>query len=637
MSTIAAKKDEKEVITIPTFNGNNFSNWNVTIRAYLEYKKLWYICKKEIKDVEAATDKVKSNTLEVWLIFSSKIIPEIFNSLASICGRNPYKIWHRIKENYAAANIYGIYRVWVNYSQITYNDDLLKYIMKLEAALAKISTIGVNVMQELVSVTIMEKITDKRPALMERLLGDIDTLKNPFMLIAKLCQIANHDQVKRIKEGAAPNSTALATIAGSKKRPYVSCKGGKHNPDAPHDESHCWTLHPELRNTKKKAAGYATTTTQPEESSNTPQEHYAYHVSSASSGRNSVILDSGASQHMFNSMDYFLDTEPTIVYIVTGSGRESSSLMATKKGTARLMLADNTVITLKDSLYVQNLATNLVLFAQLIKEKAEIVAESGVMMITLNGKHTICVDTTRNLFEIIGLMPARQHALATSTTTTPDSEFSKWHKRMGHASAARIQAALGKDLPKSAHTPCDTCLKGKMTRLLFKGHFSPTEKSLEVIHGDLVGPISPPTNGGARYFLTLVDQHTGFINISLLVEKSDATDAILEFKTHFEKQTGNQIKKLITDGGGEFCNKTLSKILKESGIQHNVSLPYTPQHNGIAERANRTVIEMTRCLLIQANMAAEWWGEAAVTATCITNCLPSLSRSRCTPMQLLLR
>ena len=174
MSTAAVKKEEKEVITIPTFNGNNFSNWNVTIRAYLEYKKLWYICEKEIEDMETATDKVKSNILEVWLIFSSKIIPEIFNSLASICGRNPYKIWHRIKENYAAANIYGIYRVWVNYSRITYNKDLLKYIMKLKPALAKISTIGFNIMQELVSVTIMDKITDKQPALMER-------CGNPFL------------------------------------------------------------------------------------------------------------------------------------------------------------------------------------------------------------------------------------------------------------------------------------------------------------------------------------------------------------------------------------------------------------------------------------------------------------------------
>ena len=109
MSTAAAKKEEKEVITIPTFNGHNYSNWSVTINTYLKYKKLWYICKKEIKDLEAATDKVRSNYLEVYLIFSSKIVPEVFNSLTSMCGRNPYKIWQRVKENYAAANIYGIY------------------------------------------------------------------------------------------------------------------------------------------------------------------------------------------------------------------------------------------------------------------------------------------------------------------------------------------------------------------------------------------------------------------------------------------------------------------------------------------------------------------------------------------------
>jgi hypothetical protein len=540
MSTAAAKKEDEEVITIPTFNGNNYSNWNVTMRAHLEYKKLWYICEKEVEDVEAATDKVKSNVLEVWLIFSSKIIPEVFNSLASICGRNPYKIWHRIKENYAAANIYGIYRVWVNYSRITYDDDLLRYILKLEAALAEISTIGVNVMQELVSVTIMEKITERRPALMERLLGDIDTLKNPFLLIAKLRQIANHDQVKKIKDSSHGNSTALATSAGSKKRPYVSCKGGKHNPDAPHDEANCWTLHPELRNVKKKATSYSTTTSQADKPSEEP-EQYAYHTSCTGSGRNSVILDSGASQHMFNSLDYFINSEPTIVYIVTGSGKESSNLMATKKGTARLLMKDNTVITLNDSLFVPNLSTNLVSFAQLIKEKADIVAESDVMFITLNDRHTICVDTSRNLFELIGLMPPNQAALVTTTARSPEAEFERWHRRFGHASAARIQIAIGEEIPRSNISPCDTCLKGKMSKLPFKSHFSPTEKSLEVVHGDLVGPISPASNGGARYFLTLVDQHTGFINVNLLTEKSDATKAITEYRTYFEKQTGNEI------------------------------------------------------------------------------------------------
>ena len=109
MSTAAAKKEEKEVITIPTFNGQNYSNWSITIHAYLEYKRLWYIYEKDIEDLEAATDKVRSNYLDVYLIFSSKIVLEVFNSLTSTCRRNPYKIWQRVKENYAAANIYGIY------------------------------------------------------------------------------------------------------------------------------------------------------------------------------------------------------------------------------------------------------------------------------------------------------------------------------------------------------------------------------------------------------------------------------------------------------------------------------------------------------------------------------------------------
>jgi hypothetical protein len=92
-------------------------------------------------------------------------------------------------------------------------------------------------------------------------------------------------------------------------------------------------------------------------------------------------------------------------------------------------------------------------FAQLIKEKAKIVAKNGFMMITLNGRHTICVDTTWNLFKIVGLMPAHQHALATKTSETNSAEFNKWHQRIGHASAARIMAVVNEDIPKSPRTP----------------------------------------------------------------------------------------------------------------------------------------------------------------------------------------
>jgi transposase InsO family protein len=148
-------------------------------------------------------------------------------------------------------------------------------------------------------------------------------------------------------------------------------------------------------------------------------------------------------------------------------------------------------------------------------------------------------------------------------------------------------------------------MKGKMTQKSFKHHFDPTSAALEVVHGDLVGPITPSSNGGARYFLTLVDQHTGYINITILKEKSDAPDAINKFKIFYENQTGNRMKKLITDGGGEFCNKNLSSLLEAAGVQHNVSPPYTPQQNGVAERANRTILDMTQCILLHSNLAPE--------------------------------
>ncbi|OAV99395.1 hypothetical protein PTTG_00219 [Puccinia triticina 1-1 BBBD Race 1] len=161
----------------------------------------------------------------------------------------------------------------------------------------------------------------------------METLANPFLLLDKLRLIANHEQVTKLKAitsapsgnpGDNPHSgTALATTA-SRKRPYVACKNGKHNPDAYHEEHQCWTLHPKLRPAKKqRATNLATTTGGPSGHDGTTQS-YAYQTSSQQVKKNAVILDSGASQHMFNSLKYFTDTTETNVFIVTGLGKETS-------------------------------------------------------------------------------------------------------------------------------------------------------------------------------------------------------------------------------------------------------------------------------------------------------------------------
>jgi transposase InsO family protein len=178
-------------------------------------------------------------------------------------------------------------------------------------------------------------------------------------------------------------------------------------------------------------------------------------------------------------------------------------------------------------------------------------------------------------------------------------------------------------------------MKGKLSRLPFRGHFDPMFAPLQFIHGDIVGPITPSTNSGKQYFLTLVDQHTGYISVTLLKHKSEAMDAFLSFRTFFEKQTGHVVQKLITDGGGDFVNDAFTNHLEVLGIQHNISPPYTPQYNGVAKRANKTIINMACCMLSQANLSKEWWGEAVRTAMAVTNCLPSIWQSKISPIQLM--
>ncbi|PLW28373.1 hypothetical protein PCASD_21083 [Puccinia coronata f. sp. avenae] len=232
----------------------------------------------------------------------------------------------------------------------------------------------------------------------------------------------------------------------------------------------------------------------------------------------------------------------------------------------------------------------------LSKSSTSILRVDGIVRVIID--HFICFDCSQqnNVLEIIGQigpLPLSAAAFLSSSHSASTTPFHTWHHCLGHAGLARLKSALP-DVKLVPPPSCDSCMKGKVLRIPFRGHFDRTDHPLQTVHADLVGPITPSTNSGCQYFLTLVDQHTGYISVTLLKKKSDA---ILDFRTFFEKQTGHNLLRLILDGGGKFCNQTLSDHLKQAGIQHNVSQPYTHQHNGVAERANKTIINMARCIL----------------------------------------
>ncbi|KAK1607971.1 hypothetical protein QYE76_031644 [Lolium multiflorum] len=58
----------------------------------------------------------------------------------------------------------------------------------------------------------------------------------------------------------------------------------------------------------------------------------------------------------------------------------------------------------------------------------------------------------------------------------------------------------------------------------------------------------------------------------------------------------SKIKAIRTDNDTEFKNYTMQEFVDDEGIKHEFSAPYTPQQNGVVERKNRTIIEMTRTM-----------------------------------------
>eukprot|EP00955_Chlamydomonas_euryale_P002555 27582-Chlamydomonas_euryale.AAC.1 len=77
-----------------------------------------------------------------------------------------------------------------------------------------------------------------------------------------------------------------------------------------------------------------------------------------------------------------------------------------------------------------------------------------------------------------------------------------------------------------------------------------------------------------------------------------------------ETQTGDKIKIIRTDRGGEYPNCELRSFFKSKGIIHRTTAPYSPQQNGSAERLNRTLVENVRAMLQHACLPNDLWAEA---------------------------
>lgn len=87
----------------------------------------------------------------------------------------------------------------------------------------------------------------------------------------------------------------------------------------------------------------------------------------------------------------------------------------------------------------------------------------------------------------------------------------------------------------------------------------------EVIHSDVSGRISTKSLGGSEYFVTFIDECSGYVTVVPIVRKSDVLREFRKYQAWLERRYDCTIKRLHCDCGGEYIG--LDRYLVEKALR----------------------------------------------------------------------
>lgn len=345
------------------------------------------------------------------------------------------------------------------------------------------------------------------------------------------------------------------------------------------------------------------------------------------------FLDSGCSNHMTGDRSWFTDLDEKPMHTVKLGN--DSKLRVHGRGSVKVVLKGRSHV-IPDVYFVPDLTTNLLSIGQLQERRLAILIKDGS-----------CKVYHEDLGLIIHTSMTTNHMFVVLADTTESSclkvsheNSNLWHRRFGHLNQHSLENLSKKEMViglsdfEKFETVCEVCAKGKQHREAFpkQANWKATEK-LQLIHTDLCGPIQPHTIGEKMYILSFIDDFSRKTWIYLLSLKSEAFSFFKSFKLMVENEARMKIGCLRSDRGGEFTSKEFNDFCALNGIKRQITAAFTSQQDGVAERKNRTIMDMVRCLLLEKGVPKRFWGEAASWTTHILNRCPTAAINYKTPQE----
>nr|GEV50525.1 putative ribonuclease H-like domain-containing protein [Tanacetum cinerariifolium] len=292
-------------------------------------------------------------------------------------------------------------------------------------------------------------------------------------------------------------------------------------------------------------------------------------TSCASNGVENLSLD-----HRFGMFKAYIGNRALLTNFVEkflGTVRSKNNDFALIAGYGDVVIGS---MTIKKVYYVKGLGHNLFSVGQFCDKGLKVAFRKSACFVRKeDGVDLLTGDRSSNLYTI-ALNEVASNSLTCLLAKAFSSQSWLWHQRLLHLNFATINNLvknnLVQGLPKMKFEKdhlCSACEQGKIHQ---KHHKSKTDfasnKPLYLLHMDLCGPMRLESINGKRYVLVIIDDYSRYT------------------------------WRVRTNNGTEFKNKTLAKFFDEVGISQQFSAARTPQHNGVVERRNRTLVEAARTM-----------------------------------------
>ena len=322
------------------------------------------------------------------------------------------------------------------------------------------------------------------------------------------------------------------------------------------------------------------------------------------------LLDSGCTDHIVNNDSYFENYRVLEKPMNVCLGN-NSIVKATKIGTVKSYFnafGKESEVRINNVYYVKDMHSNLISYGKITNTNT-IISKGNLTKIIENKNKVTAVAWKEGNLHRMQTKLKLDTTHVNSTNINHMSEKAKWHRMLGHVNFDYLNKLIKNKLLdgipseiESEYMRCKICIENKMNKLPFENNRYQAKQVLEIIHTDVCGTFQTTGPNGERYFVSFIDDYSKIAKVYPIKSKAEVFDCLVEFINESENLTVKRVKVLRCDNGTEYLNNRIYNFVKEKGITINTCPRYVHELNGTAERFNRSIMNMSRCLLSEADV-----------------------------------